>query len=186
MIRIRSRIAAAHSKNGDFVIQRKLLGRLFNGAMVLVLSIAVLLALLNGESISNAGIVIFGIIFLATLFNAGENKVYRFSGSEGRLTITHSFLGLRLKRVDIPLSALMRVMVTGVEFNSFSPRRKNPGIYKLQVRIDLERLEDNTGRLAGKLTLEDSTDALELHNSGSALASYLDIDFESEYQSPGV
>jgi hypothetical protein len=185
MIRIRSRINGGYDARGNFVIQRKVAGRVINGVLLMILIVAVISALFRGESISNAGIILFTLFFLATLFNAGENRRYRFSASDGSLRIIHSFLGLPLKRLEIPLAAITRVMVAGVEFDLHSTRRSNPGIYKLQVRVDAEAASDVPEGVESKLTLEDSTDIQELHETGRALAGYLRLELESAYGAGG-
>jgi hypothetical protein len=75
-------------------------------------------------------------------------------------------------------------MMAGIEFDIQSRTRRNPGIYKLQVRVDADRLPDDFPKVDSKLTIEDSTDAEELHDTGSALAGFLRLEFESDY-SPG-
>lgn len=184
MIKIRSRIRGGYDRNGDFVIQRKIGTRIFNGILVLGLAIVVIAALIRGESISTAGIILFGLVFVATAFNAGENKRFAFSARDGRLLVVHSFAGIPLRRLEIPLQALTRVMMAGIEFDIQSRTRRNPGIYKLQVRVDADRLPDDFPKVDSKLTIEDSTDAEELHDTGSALAGFLRLEFESDY-SPG-
>ncbi|AHC16394.1 hypothetical protein [Salinispira pacifica] len=181
MIKIRSRIQEGYDKNGDFVVQRKRISRIFNAVLLVILSGAVITAVVSESTVFNTGgIIIFTLVFAVTLFNTGENKIYRFSRQNGTFILIHSFLALPLKKIELPLSAISFVALNGVEFDLKSSRRQNPGIYKLQVVMNLEKLEDNRDEVDSRITIEDSTAAEELDASGRALAGFLGVDFNSD------
>lgn len=181
MIKIRSRIQEGYDKNGDFVVQRRRITRMFNAVLLVILGGAAITALVSESTVFNTGgVIIFTLVFGVTLFNTGENKLYRFSRQNGTLTLIHSFLALPLKKITLPIAAIHTIALNGVEFDLKSSRRQNPGIYKLQLVMDTEKLGENRDEVDARITIEDSTAAEELDASGRALAGFLGVDFNSD------